>query len=228
MTEEKRELAELLIENRLFLYTLLHRVFGREPDQQQLEILTEEHTGEAFGLLSETEGDPLDRAAGFLRGIREKLKDPAFPETVRGEYTRLFLGPASLPAPPWESVYEGTDAVLFQESTLEVRDFYRRFGLLPESYPRVADDSLALELAFMAALAGRMEEAFRLGDDGRLQETMAGSREFLEKHLLKWIPKFTERMAGKAEGVLYPPMCLVLESYLKRDAGILKEIAGWI
>ena len=39
MTEQKREAAELLLSNRLFLYSLLHKLFGREPDAELLNIL---------------------------------------------------------------------------------------------------------------------------------------------------------------------------------------------
>ena len=112
MTEQKREAAELLLSNRLFLYSLLHKLFGREPDAELLNILAEKHTGEAFGLLSGEDGDVLDRTATFLGEIREDRKNPAFLEEVKAEYTRLFIGPESLVAPPWESVYGQKDAML--------------------------------------------------------------------------------------------------------------------
>ena len=150
MTEEKREVADILLSNRLFLYSLLHKVFGREPDAELLKVLTDPYTGEAFGLLREETGDVMNRCAAFLAEIRTKTEQSDYLDEVKGEYTRLFIGPYSLPAPPWESVYVGEEGMLFQESTLQVRGYYRRFGLLPEEYPRVADDSLALELGFMA------------------------------------------------------------------------------
>ena len=66
MNDQTREAAEVLLCNRLFLYSLLHKLFGREPDEELLNILTEEHTGEAFALLSEEEKDIMDRTAAFL------------------------------------------------------------------------------------------------------------------------------------------------------------------
>ena len=224
MTEQRREAAELLLSNRLFLYSLLHKVFGREPDEELLKILTEEHTGEAFGLLSDEDGDILNRTAVFLNEIREDRKNPAFLEEAKDEYTRLFIGPVSLVAPPWESVYGQKDAMLFQESTLEVRNTYRRFGLLPEGYPHVADDSLALELHFMSLLAKRSLDAFYAGDDEALRSDLDGSAEFLKKHLLVWVPKFLERMKGTGSRVLYPQMCLVLDEFLRKDAETVREL----
>ena len=224
MNDQTREAVELLLCNRLFLYSLLHKLFGREPDEELLNILTDEHTGEAFALLSEEEKDIMDRTAAFLKEIREEKQNPAFLEEAKDEYTRLFIGPVSLVAPPWESVYGQKDAMLFQESTLEVRNTYRQFGLIPEGYPHVADDSLALELHFMALLAQRGLDAFYAGKYDDLAADLSGSADFLKKHLLVWVPKFLERMKGARSNILYPQMCLVLDEFLRKDAGTVNEI----
>lgn len=224
MNDQTREAVELLLCNRLFLYSLLHKLFGREPDEELLNILTDEHTGEAFALLSEEEKDIMDRTAAFLKEIREEKQNPAFLEEAKDEYTRLFIGPVSLVAPPWESVYGQKDAMLFQESTLEVRNTYRQYGLIPEGYPHVADDSLALELHFMALLAQRGLDAFYAGKNDDLTADLSGSADFLKKHLLVWVPKFLERMKGARSSVLYPQMCLVLDEFLRKDAGTVQEI----
>ncbi len=224
MNDQTREATEVLLCNRLFLYSLLHKLFGREPDAELLNILTDEHTGEAFGLLSEEEKDIMDRTATFLKEIREEKQNPAFLEEAKDGYTRLFIGPVSLVAPPWESVYGQKDAMLFQESTLEVRNTYRQFGLIPEGYPHVADDSLALELHFMALLAQRSLDAFYAGKNDDLSADLNGSLEFLKKHLLVWVPKFLERMKSARSNILYPQMCLVLDEFLRKDAAILQEI----
>ena len=220
MNDQTKEAVELLLSNRLFLYSLMHKLFGREPDEELLNILTDEHTGEAFGLLSEEEKDIMDRTAVFLGEIREEKQNPAFLEETKDEYTRLFIGPVSLVAPPWESVYGQKDAMLFQESTLEVRNTYRQYGLIPEGYPHVADDSLALELHFMALRL----DAFYAGKNDDLTADLTGSSDFLKKHLLVWVPKFLERMKGAKTNILYPQMCLVLDEFLRKDAETVKEV----
>ena len=224
MNDQTKEAVELLLSNRLFLYSLMHKLFGREPDEELLNILTEEHTGEAFTLLSEEEKDIMDRTAAFLKEVREEKQNPAFLEEAKDEYTRLFIGPVSLVAPPWESVYGQKDAMLFQESTLEVRNTYRQYGLIPEGYPHVADDSLALELHFMALLAQRGLDAFYAGKNDDLTADLTGSSDFLKKHLLVWVPKFLERMKGAKTNILYPQMCLVLDEFLRKDAETVKEV----
>jgi TorA maturation chaperone TorD len=221
VTQEKREIIELLLANRLYLYSLLYRCFGREPDREQLELLASEQTGEGFALLG---GEVLEKVPAFLEEIRKDLEDPAFPDRVRSEYMRLFVGPEKLIAPPWESVYQGEDAMLFQEVTLEVRKAYRAFGMQAEAYRRVPDDSLALELAFMSTLAARALDAFRAGDGGGVRTNLSGSLEFLKEHLLRWIPKFLERMEKSPTDCLYPQLSLILDSFLKRDAETAEEI----
>ena len=105
-----------------------------------------------------------------------------------------------------------------------MRNTYRQFGLLPEGYPRVADDSLALELHFMALLAQRSLDAFYAGKNEELAADLSGSADFLKKHLLVWVPKFLERMKGAKSNILYPQMCLVLDEFLRKDAGTVQEI----
>lgn len=221
MTEEKREITELLLANRFYLYSLLHKCFGREPDRKQLELLTGEQTGESFALLG---GEVLEKVPAFLRELREDLKNPDFPEQVKREYRVLFVGPEEMPAPPWESVYTGEEGALFQETTLEVRQAYRTFGMQAEAYQRVPDDSLALELAFMSGLAERALDAFRREDREEAQRCLNGSLDFLKKHLLRWVPLFLERMAESPTDFLYPQLCLILDSFLKKDAETAEEL----
>ena len=221
MNGERREIMELLLANRFYLYSLLHKCFGREPDRQQLELLACEQTGESFALLG---GEVLEKVPAFLAELREDLKDPDFPEQVKREYRTLFIGPEEMPAPPWESVYMGEEAALFQEVTLEVRKAYRAFGMQAEAYQRVPDDSLALELAFMSGLAERALNAFRGEDRTEGERCLSGSLDFLKKHLLLWIPKFLERMAGSPTDCLYPQLSLILDSFLKKDAETVEEL----
>ncbi|MCB8816455.1 molecular chaperone TorD family protein [Desulfosporosinus shakirovi] len=71
------------------------------------------------------------------------------------EYTRLFIGPTKLPVPPWESVYVSKERLLFQESSLKVRQrqCYLNYNFLPAKYRSEADDHIALELDFMYNLS---------------------------------------------------------------------------
>ena len=127
-------------------------------------------------------------------------------------------------APPWESIYVGEEGRLFQESTLKVRDCYRRFGLLPEEYRRVADDSLALELGFMAELAQRSASAFAAADEAALRKTLQGALDFLNEHLLLWVPQLLERMGRTETDLLYPRLTRILNSFLEKDRETINDL----
>ena len=221
MTDERKEIVEVLLANRLYLYSLLHKCFGREADPAQLELLSSEQTGQSFALLG---GEVLEKVPSFLAELRKDLKEPDFLDQVKSEYMRLFVGPGRLIAPPWESVYLGDEAMLFQDSTLKVRETYRAFGLQAEAGPRVPDDSLALELAFMSALAERSLHAFQGGNRESLRQNLDGSGKFLREHLLQWVPALLERMTASPTDALYPQLCLILDSFLKKDEELLAEL----
>ena len=218
---ERNEVVELLLYNRNFLYQLLYKAFARKPDMAFLELLTAENTGESFALLG---GEVLGKMPAFLEEIRAEMSEPRVLDRLEEEYMRLFVGPLKMVAPPWESVYTGEEGMLFQESTLEVREFYRRFGLIPEGYPRVADDSLPLELGFMAELAQRSVAAFESGDGEARVRNLEGSLEFLNAHLLVWVPRLLEKMANTPTDWLYPQLTLALNSFLEKDKETLTDL----
>ena len=117
---------------------------------------------------------------------------------LQTEYTRLFVGPASLPAPPWESVYLCGENLIFQESTLAVRAAYRAAGYQAAGYPHEADDHLATELDFMASLAERASAAYEEGDEESVQVLLASQLRFLEEHLCVWTGPFATRLEERA------------------------------
>ena len=218
---ERKEACELLLVNRNFLYQLLYKAFAREPDRAFLDLLTAEHTGESFALLG---GEELEKTPAFLAHLRKEAENADFPDRLKEEYTRLFVGPMEMEAPPWESIYVGEEGRLFQESTLKVRDCYRRFGLLPEEYRRVADDSLALELGFMAELAQRSASAFAAADEAALRKTLQGALDFLNEHLLLWVPQLLERMGRTETDLLYPRLTRILNSFLEKDRETINDL----
>ena len=218
---DREEACELLLVNRNYLYQLMYKAFAREPDPAFLSILTAPHTGECFSLLG---GEVLEAVPAYLARLgAEREKEKAL-EDIKEEYTRLFVGPIEPEAPPWESVYVGEGGLLFQESTLKVRECYRRFGLLPEEYRRVADDSLALELAFMAELSLRSVDAFEGKEVGTLSQTLEAARDFLTEHLLVWIPQLSRKAAKAKTDRLYPRLLRILDSFLKKDLETLNDL----
>jgi len=139
-----------------------------------------------------------------------------------------LVGPGKLVAYPWESVYTGSEKLLFQESTLRVRQFYRKYGYLPQAYPHVADDHISLELHFMAKLSQRALEAFQQNDLQSVRNLLEGQKIFMKYHLLNWIPQYAENMKMSKTSHMYPQFALATDAFIKVDNQFIEEAVEWI
>ena len=113
-------------------------------------------------------------AAAKLKNVLFSCRnlDEATVDAIRSEYTRLFLGPDKLIAPPWESCYTSKERALFQESTLHVRSWYQQYSYVPAGYPTHPDDHISLMMHFLALTTERAKVCFD-------ENLLCG---FLEKH----------------------------------------------
>jgi len=223
---QQNDAVAILIANRSYLYRLLQRIFGGEPQMEVLKIATDSHTEEALKLLLQEDEHLFEEAFKVLEQVALALQDK--PEQIldkfNSEYTYLFIGPNALPAPPWESVYLSKEKALFQESTLRVRQAYLKYKFLPANYPREADDHLALELDFMAHLSQIAQEHFENGQIEEMKEILADQKAFLNDHILLWIDDFAKDIQKSKTHYLYPAMAELTRHYLKIDAALIEEL----
>lgn len=127
----------------------------------------------------------------YSRNIIEEIKNDR--EALREDYENLFFGPAHILAAPWESVYENEDRLLFGQSELEVRKFYRSFGV--DVSEKEAADHLAFQLAFISRLCSIIDYE----NLEAVKKNIKGQIDFLTKHLLSWTPKWNEDVAKNAK-----------------------------
>jgi TorA maturation chaperone TorD len=124
-------------------------------------------------------------------------------EGLQADYTRLFIGPGKVIAAPWESVYFNEERLTFQEQTLEVRNWYRRFGLETEKIYREPDDHIGLELLFLSQLATLGIQALNEQDDARFEELWSAQRDFHQQHLGAWALTWCGLVEGNARTDFY-------------------------
>ena len=223
--ENIRESIEMLLANRAHLYELFHVVFGSEPSEQLLEVLSSPATSRAFALLSQEDDDVMAKMSSFVGRRKEKAaSDPEYLPHIQSEYTKLMIGPGKLIAYPWESTYNRKENLLFQESTLLVREAYRKYGYLPEGYPHVADDHIALELHFMAKLSGEALQAFQNGDIKLAIQILKDQHSFLKQHMLNWLPKYAENISQSDTMYMYPQFGLAVSEFVRIDDELTAEI----
>ena len=97
------------------------------------------------------------------------------------EYTRLFVGPPSPAAAPWETMYRGKDVTVgFGQATFEMRELLREAGLEVRNANNQYEDHMGIELLYLSELCRR--EA-----TGESATESADIAAFIEQHPLAWI-----------------------------------------
>lgn len=221
---KNREIIEIFLVNRIYLYELMHTVFGGIPNEELIKIISTEHTSEAFSILSTNEDDILFKMSNFTLGLEEKINDDkSLVDKIKNEYMKLLVGPGRLIAYPWASTYLGKEKMLFQESTLEVRNIYRKYGFITHDYLKVADDHISIELHFMAKMSELVKEAFDNNDGEKIKYYVNAQKEFINKHMLTWIPKYSKEIQKAETAYLYPQFAKAVEAFLNADLEILKN-----
>jgi TorA maturation chaperone TorD len=222
------EFLDTMLGARAFAYHAMHAIFGVEPTEEARGVLS----GETMGDLAQVFADGgLPRAAESFRVLQEAAKHACDPEELGDAYMHLLVGPGALPSSPWESTYLSNERVLFQESTLDVRRAYAAQGLIPQGYPHVADDHIAIECDFLGKLGDRMAEALADGDAASLRAATLASKDFLEAHLGTWAGDFARGVSAAAESsgdpaeAFYARSAETLASLVEEDKALLSRIA---
>lgn len=229
MRQDALQLEALLV-SREYLYTLFHKLLGGTPDAELLEVLLGDATAD---VVEEYAGDnaTLRGLCAFLRELR--AEDAAgLIDRARDEYARIFVGPAALPASPYESPYTGVhDMGVFQENTLAVRAWYRERGYQAKRLQAVPDDHVSMMCAFMTTQAAAALAAFREGRFTELAGCLRDQMAFAEAHLANWVGTFATSVRNSKAGasaVLYPQMLEALDAFASADVAFLTEAAYWV
>jgi TorA maturation chaperone TorD len=112
-------------------------------------------------------------------------------------------------------VYFSELRLLFGKETLEVREWYGRYGLQLERKNREPDDHLGLELLFVSHLLTLLLQA-QGRPDGLSAEAIAGDlREFLCAHPLRWARTWAAAVLGNARSDFYKGLALLVVGALE-------------
>ena len=189
MNQVQSDALDEVLVARAAMYGLLQRVFSDVPDRALAENESCEVMDQCFEVLGEAWG---------LRDCRT-----------------CKVGEGAGPKVPEQDI-DGINA-LFQPNTLEVRNVYLRNGFKPLGMGKVADDHMAIELAFMRELA---LETTRAGEAQRAS-LLTEQRLFLEEHLLRWVDAFAERVVEHDRSGYYRDYARLLADFVDKDAAFL-------
>ena len=153
------------------------------------------------------------------KGISEKSY-----QDLKLDFTRLFIGLGEPLAPVWESTYFNPDRLVFQEQTIEVRNWYRRFGLETEKLHKEPDDHIGLELSFIANLSSQALEALEMNDEIKFNALIQSQEEFLSEHTMRWAMQWCSLVDENAQTDFYRGIGLLTKgalSLIAQQRGLL-------
>ena len=189
---------------------LLARLHGRELDAETLQTLRAGPFESLFSLLPEEEAAQqackvIDEGWQVLDADDEQ----DLLNMLAADYAATYLTHRQR-VPVTESVALDDDHLERQEPMMEVRTWYRRFGVAAPDWRKMADDHLALQLAFIAHLLQGAE-----GDAaGQPAVTLADVAGFMDAHVLKWIDDFATAAASRCDTPFYAGLGMFTRCWL--------------
>lgn len=173
------------------------------------ELLSCETGDRAFDPVGAIEAFEAECAKMPVDGIRLRLEV---------DYNRLFVGPGALLAPPYESYYasearQAGGGRLRTEDERAVAAAYRKSGFaVPEPLVELPDH-IAIELEFLARLAGAEADFWERGSEEEALESQSAQARFIEEHLGTWAKAFAERVGAGSRTVFYPAIANLAAAY---------------
>ena len=141
-------------------------------------------------------------------------------EELRLKYSGLFeVGDDGPPAPIREDLFLAQPAKLSEDL---VR-FYDYFGYQLNEEFQWQMDHLSIELEFMHQLI-----IGELRSDSDKLSFQLGQFDFIEKHLVNWVPLLSKKLSTLDESDIYTKIVIELEQFLLRDQGWQKETISHI
>ena len=207
----------------MLLLGLLAKIIYTELDEPLAQSLIDEEVFNAvpFGSDEEETKLGLEILNRWIRAQNGKV-NPTSLQALRTDYFKLFIGPGKMHAPVWESVYFSEEHLVLQERTLDVRRWYRRFGLEAEQINREPDDHIGLELSFMARLATLALQAMESQDKAGFTGLMNFQKKFFSEHLAQFGPTWAKLVIEHAQSDFYRGIGHLALGSLQAVARILK------
>lgn len=194
-------------------FTLMGRILHQFPSRELFAVLVEDGAFDELPL--ELDDASFRRGAALLHDWSKKmdsvLTDEAYHELV-ADNTLLFAGHQEMVCPPWESFYFNTERQIFQRQTLEVRNWYRDYGLQITKLNSEPDDHIGLELEFVAILLKQALEA----EGSQRDFLLSATKNFIQEHPASWIHLWTKGVSQTARTDFYQGIALILPSALKK------------
>jgi TorA maturation chaperone TorD len=205
---------------------------GYDNIKSEAELFYKEYRRDVYKLLSECYYLPDEGLLGNLSGLDTK-KGHVFSKLAKScpriselglltvDYSKLFVGPYELLAPPYGSVYLEDKSRVMGDSTVDVKIRYAEEEL--DIGLKEAPDHIAIELEFMYFLIFSEVEAIRISDSGTAANYLKKQKAFLETHLGIWVSDFADKVEANAETTFYRNLARLTDLFVKEDLMTLSQ-----
>lgn len=212
MTKVKIEEKSEEIRARSCVFGLLSLVYRQEPTEEFLEQFRRPEFKYALN----------DLGAELGEGFWARPARPQLREELALEYTRLFIGPGRHIS-PHESVHRRGEGQLWGQSTAKVKGLVESWGLKYASDFKGLPDHISVELEFMRWLLEAEADALEKADEAALEKVLRLKRHFVNEHISKWIPQWTEKVAEEAKLDFYRKLAILTKEFVLSEAERLNE-----
>ena len=147
--------------------------------------------------------------AAFADAVQASLSPDGESEALSVEFTRLFggLSKSYRALPPFESVLrEGSWG---GDTVVAVVAAYADASVVPPLPEASPPDHLAAELRFLAIACQREADAWREDNTSAAMEWVRRERDFLDQHVLRWVPEYCQKTAELAESAFYQALLVL-------------------
>ena len=204
-------------QQRSSIYGFLARVYRKELTSEMLAQIKAPRFKEVLSDLEVKLGDEFF-----------SVSDKELIENLAVEYTRLFLGPGRHISPHESVQYERDDGDwgnLWGASTVEVKKFVESLGLKYKESDTSIPDHISVELELMQKIIEKEKQAWSMKNVKDALHYLKIEKMFMEDHLSKWIPQFTDKIINEAEISFYREMAKITAKFVDIEA---EEISGYI
>lgn len=187
------------------IYGLLSRIYSKEPSQ---EFLRSFRAPAFLRLLKELD---IELGEDFKNRPLEKLVDE-----LAIEYTQLFIGPGRH-IYPYESAYRDGKEGVSSNTAIQIKNIIESSGLQYRSDFRDNFDHISIELEFMEKITGEEAKAWKKKNRKRAIEFQKFKKRFVDEHLSKWVPEFSDRVIKETTLSFYREMAKLTKEYILAD-----------
>ncbi len=162
----------------------------------------------------------MQESSHMVKNKRDPIKGMTFAE-FEMKFIRTFdAGIPAPPCPPYESHYSGKPGSMVM---LEVSEFYSFFGLRMnrEEDKREFPDHISAELEFLHFLTFEEGNALRGGKTEKLKGYLLAEKDFLERHLVQWVPGFCLKLQNSEGLPFYPGLAQIVSGFISSEFELL-------